>query len=141
MIIKFRNGHKVKFKKFGKIWLADSVISEETELYGSMDDLRVLKAIVAEWFDKNAPKEIADKFTARLPLWKEIENLPFKDQIAYRKGKTDQIANYFLGDDYYDRPVSCSVGGSHDYFGTLYRNAYRDCHSASAVRLCLEEKE
>lgn len=141
MIIKFRNGHKVKFKKFGKIWLADSVISEETELHGSLDDLRVLKAIVAEWFDKNAPKEIADKFTARLPMWREIKNLPFKDQIAYREDKTDQIADYFLGDEYYNRPVSCSAGGSNDYFGALYCKTYRDWQSTGAVRLCLEEKE
>lgn len=141
MQFQFLDGHLITFEKFGKIWLAESVIWEETSLTSSLGDLRDLKARVADWFKKCAPKEISDNFSARLPLWEEIKKLPFKDRIACREGRNDQIADYFLGDEDYDRPVSCSVAGSNDYFGALYCKTYRDWQSTGAVRLCLEERK
>lgn len=141
MKIKFNDGKEIKFKRFGKIWLAKNAIWDGTELDGSMEELRVLKAKVAEWFDKNASKKFAKRFTARLPLWKEVEHLPFKDQVAYGTKKTDRIAEYLLGDEEYSRPVICRVGLSRNGYGWLYCNAGGDCSYTGPIRLCLEEKQ
>lgn len=140
MSINFKDGHKIKFSRYGKIWLAESVIWEKTKLNGSLDKLRELKAKITQWFEENAPEEIKDRFTARLPLWAEINKLPLKDQIAYREGKTNQIADYFLGDENHTRPVNCYVGCSIGHFGGVYCDADYDWSYTSAVRLCLEER-
>lgn len=140
MSINFKDGHKISFSRFGKIWLAESVIWEGTELHGSLDELRELKAKITQWFEENAPAEIEDRFTARLPMWAEIKALPFKDQLAYKEGRTDQIAEYFLGDEDDTRPVSCDVGVSYHNFGWFYCVAHLDWSVPRAVRLCLEEK-
>ncbi len=141
MIVKFKDGHKIKFKKFGKIWLAESAILEGTELHGSLDELRELKTKIAGWFAENAPEELHRKYNARLPLWSEVKPLPFKDQIAYREGKIDQFAEYFLGDEDSTRPFYCMVRLEKDGFGWLSCFAYFDWSFKLAVRLCLEERE
>lgn len=146
MKIKFKDGHEIEFKRFGKIWLAESVIWGDTNLY-SLGELLELKKKIKRWFKENAPKEISDKFNARLPLWKEIHPLPFKDQVAYREGKTDQIADYFLGDEGDIYPYCCYVGNSNKVCRLFYSGASDDWDSSDdwdasdAIRLCLEEKE
>ena len=140
MVIKFKDGKEIEFKQFGKIWLAESAICEKTQLNGSLDKLHELKAKITQWFEENAPEEIRERYNARLPLWGEISTLPFKDQIVYREGKIDQIAEYFLGDDEEDTyPIYCAVGISFVY-GWFYCYTGSDWSSALAVRLCLEEK-
>lgn len=141
MIIKFKDGRKIEFKRFGEIWFAESAIWEGTELHGSLDELRELKTKIAGWFAENAPEEIRRKYNARLPLWSEVKPLPFKDQITYREGRTDKIVDYFLGDEDHTRPVSSTVGLSEDYFGWFYRFSNYDWSDTFAIRLCLEEKE
>lgn len=140
MNVKFKDGKKIKFQKFGKIWLADSVILEETKLNGSVTELRELKAKVAEWFKENAPEDIREKYNVRFPLWKEFKALPFKDRFAYKEGRTDKIAEYFLGDEDNTYPVYCFVGGS-NRFGWFCCYADLGWSYKYAVRLCLEEKE
>lgn len=140
MKIKFKDGHEIEFKKFGNIWLAESVIMEGVGVCASHDDLRILKAHVAQWFKKNAPKEIREKYKASLPLSDEIDHLPLKDQLAYREGKTDEITDYFLGDETVPFPVRCRMrygnDDKSDYFYCLTGYSWAD---PSAVRLCLEE--
>ena len=140
MEIIFKDGNKIEFKKYGNIWLANNVIWEGTELYGSLDELRELKAKINQWFEENAPEEIRERYNVRPPLWVEISTLPFKDQVAFREGKIDQIAEYFLGDEDDTRPVSCDVGVSYRNFGWFYCVAHLDWSVPRAIRLCLEEK-
>lgn len=141
MKIKFRDGREIEFKKYGKIWLAESVIWEGTELHGSLDELRELKTKISRWFAENAPEKIHDRFKARLPLWSEIKALPFKDQIAYREGGTDKIVDYFLGDADHAHPVSGTVHLFEDYFGWFYHFTIYDWSDTFAIRLCLEERK
>lgn len=141
MIIKFKDGHKIKFKRYGEIWLSESVIWEDTNLHGSLEDLRVLKAVIAKWFAKNALEEFADRFTARLPMWGEIKNLPFQDQIAYKEGTINQVSVYLLGDESNDYPAYCNIGHSDGAYGWFYCYAYLGWSGSSAVRLCLEDKK
>ena len=143
MIIKFKDGHKIEFKKYGNIWLADSVIWEDTKLNGSLDKLRKLKVKVSQWFNENAPDGILEKYNARLPLFNEVDNLPLKDRFAYKEGRPYQIADYFLGDEEPVRPVYSGVGDCDIYTGTFYRGGGegRSYSYIGAVRLCLEEKK
>ena len=144
MIIKFKDGQEIEFKQFGKIWLAESVIWEYMLLYSS-DGLRQVKAKVAQWFAENAPKELSDRFEARLPLWREIKHLPFKDQIAYREGKTEAIAEYCLGDEIGHENGSPAVfryvGYSLSFYGWCYCGQDYIWNYHHAVRLCFEEKK
>lgn len=139
MVIKFKDGKEIEFKRFGNILLAESVIWEGTQLHGSLDKLRALKAKIAQWFDYNAPKKIREKYKARLPLWEEVRTLPLKDQLAYREGRDDQIADYFLGDEDNIHPAICPLA----YFDNGYDSYY--CYDdiglshSIAIRLCLEE--
>ena len=137
MIIKFKGGNKIEFKQFGDIWLAESVIWRSTEL--QVKNLYEVKAKVAEWFEKNAPKEAINKFKARLPLWKEIKDLPFKDQVAYEERNKSEITDYLLGDRDEIFPLYCHVGSSFD--GSFYCYTGGDWDISFAVRLCLEEKQ
>ena len=142
MNVKFKDGKEIKFKKFGEIWLAESVIWEDTALHGSVTELRELKARVAEWFKENAPEEIREEYNARLPFWGEIKALPFKDQVAYREGKTNHIVVYFLGDEEdYDYPALCNIGCSLKYGDWFCCYAHLTWSIAGAVRLCLEERK
>ena len=139
MEIKFKDGHKIEFKKFGNIWLADSVIFEVNELHSSMEELRLVKAKINQWFEESAPEEIREKYNARLPLWEEIKDLPFKDQIAYGYGRTDKISDYLLGDGDDTDTLLCYVGYSYDC-GFLSCDIDYVYAGTRPVRLCLEEK-
>lgn len=141
MEIIFKDGHKIEFKQFGNIWLAESVIWEETALnYGSLKELRKVKVETNKWFRKNAPEEIRKKYNARLPLLEEIIFLPFKDQLAYKEGRTDQVADYFVGDENGPVALRCGVAHSLGSRGRFYYREGFDWAITSAVRLCLEEK-
>lgn len=140
MEIIFKDGKKIEFKQFGNIWLAESVIWEDTDIRGSIDKLRKLKVKVNKWFNKNAPKEIRDRFKVRLPLWNEIEPLPFKDRLAYKEGRTDQLTDYFLGDEDHTHPIRCGVARSLNYYGWFYYQEGYEWAVTGTVRLCLEEK-
>ena len=141
MVIKFKDGHEIEFRQYGNIWLAESVIWEDTALHnGSLKELRKLKAEIHKWFRKNAPEEIRGKYNARLPMRKEIESLPFKEQLAYKDGRNDLIADYFIGDE--DGPVAFRCGAAR-FVGHFGWFSYRKCYDwaiTSAVCLCLEEK-
>lgn len=140
MVIRFKDGKEIEFKQFGDIWLAESVIMEETELHDSMDELAELEDDITRWFDENAPEEIREKYIARLPMWDEIAPLRFKDQVAYREGKTDRIADYLLGDGDGACPVICDVGYTHP-FGWYCRESGLDWDTTTAIRLCLGERK
>ena len=141
MNIKFKDGHEIEFKKIGEIWLAESVIWEETELHGSLDELRILKAKIAHWFEENAPEEIREEYNARLPFWGEIKALPFKDQVAYMEGRTNRIVDYFLGDEDNDSPIASCMHIDEDDRGRFYCFSNYDWSDKFAVRLCLEKKK
>lgn len=141
MKIKFKDGHEIEFEQSGKILLAESVIWEGTELHGSMDELRELKTKITGWFAENAPDEIREKYNARLPLQEEIQPLSFAEQLAYKEGKTDETADYFIGDEDCAYPARCSVGTSLDEYSWVYFYATRDWSGAGAIRLCLEERK
>ena len=137
MIIKFKDGHKIEFKKFGNIWLAESVIWRNNDLL--VEQLYKLEAKVAQWFEENAPRKATNKFKARLPLWAEIKHLPFKDQVAYAEYAKNEIVDYLLGDNGYGFPLYCHVGRSLD--GSVYCYTGGDWDVTYSVRLCLEGKE
>lgn len=139
MEIEFKDGHKIEFRKFANIWLADSVIFEVNELHSSMEELRLVKAKINQWFEESAPDEIREKYNARLPLWEEIKALPFKDQIAYAEGRTDKISDYLLGDGDDTDTLLCYVGYSYDC-GFLSCDIDYVYAGTRPVRLCLEEK-
>lgn len=142
MKVTFKDGKEIEFRQFGNIWLADSVIWEKAKHHGTFDELHALKAEIDKWFEENAPEEILSKYRARLPLRAEIEPLDFKDQIAYSEGKTDHVADYFLGDETDKFPVSCGIDVVKDvYFARFYCYTSHDWSVTDAVRLCLEEKE
>lgn len=138
MKIKFKNGKEIEFKQFGEVWLAESVIWEKTELHSSLVALRKLKAKVTRWFEENAPEEILTKYKVRLPLWEEIKPLPFKDQVAYKEGRTDQVADYLLGDEDCSYPLYCSHFAGSGRCG-FYRDPDNYPNISYAIRLCLEE--
>lgn len=142
MKIKFKDRKEIEFKKFGNMLLAESVIWEDTDLHGSLEELRKLKARVNAWFKRNAPKEICEKYKVRLPLWKEIKLLQFKDQIAYMEGETNQIINYFLGDEDGSFPIYYSIGYMTRNNGRYMSVCYSDwgVNGSQGVRLLLEEK-
>lgn len=140
MKIKFKDGHKIEFNKYGNIWFADSVIWEKIQLYDSLDDLRELKAKIDQWFEKNAPDEIREKYNARLPLWREILTLPFKYKIVYRKGKKNQIADYFLGDEEDRTHPIYFTAGYYNGDSWFTANDFDFLSYEVAVRLCLEER-
>ena len=125
MKIKFKDGKEIEFKQFEKIWLAESVIWEKTELHRSLKELRELKAEIAQWFAENAPEELKDKF---------------EDKITYREGRTYQVTNYFLGDEDRDAPIHCRIGISDGDCCSGYYSGYA-WDDSNAVRLCLEEKK
>ena len=139
MRIKFKDGREIEFRQFGNIWLAETVIWDETELHCSMKELCLVKAKVAEWFDKNAPDGIREKYNARLPLWNDIKRLPFKDQVAYEERNKSEITDYLIGDRDEIFPLYCHVGSSFD--GSFYCYTGGDWDISFAVRLCLEEKQ
>ena len=141
MKIKFKDGKEIEFRKFGNIWFADSVILENTKLNGSLDELRFLKVKINKWFEENAPREIRGKYKVSLPLWEEIRPLTFKDQLAYREGKTTQAANYFLGDEDRLHPILCGVGVSTDDCGWFCCVDGYAWSRPGAFRLCLEESK
>lgn len=140
MIIKFKDGHRIRFLRYGDIWLAESVIWEDTVLHASLEELRALKARITKWFGDNAPERIRDRFTVRLPLWNEIEYLPFKDQIAYKEGKISQITEYLLGDEYRASPLVCNLNSVYCPYSWYCRDAYLEWAGPIAIRLCLEER-
>lgn len=139
MKIKFKDGREIEFKRLGDIWIAENVIWEKTELNRSLENLRKLKVKISQWFAENASEEMREKYNARLPMREEIQSLSFKEQLAYREGKIDQVTDYFLGDEEHGFPVHCRVGISDGccWFGCYSGYAWDD---SSAVRLCLEEK-
>lgn len=139
MEIKFKDGHEIEFRKFGEIWLADSVIFKGDELRSLMEEFGLAKAKINQWFDENAPEEIREKYNARLPLWEEIKDLPFKDQIAYAEGRTDTISDYMLGDGDDTDTLICYAGYSYDC-GWLSCDIDYIYVGSCPVRLCLEEK-
>lgn len=140
MEIIFKDGHKIEFRKRGEIWLPKNVIWEETDLGGSLDALRELKAKIADWFEDNAPAEIFDRFKARLPLSEEIDLLAPKDKLAYKEGSTDQVVDYFLGNEENSSPIICLVANSYVNYGWCRRSTGFGWSCKGAVRLCLEEK-
>ena len=139
MEIEFKDGHKIKFAKYGNIWLADSVIFEVNELHSFLEKMRLVKEKINQWFDESAPDEIREKYNARLPLWEEIKALPFKDQIAYAEGRTDRISDYMLGDGDDDETTLSYAGYSYDC-GFLSCDIDYVYAGTRPVRLCLEEK-
>ena len=139
MEIIFKDGHKIEFRKRGEIWLTKNVIWEDTDIRGSIDKLRELKAKIADWFEDNAPAEIFDRFEARLPLSNEIDLLAPKDQLAYKEGSTDQVADYFLGNEENSYPIICLVADSYANYGWRRKTGLGWSYKG-AVRLCLEEK-
>lgn len=141
MKIEFKDGKEIEFKQFGKIWLAESAMWEETKLECSFDKLKELKAKVSKWFAKNAPTEILAKYGARLPMAEEIIRLPFKDQVAYAEGTDNRIADYLLGDEDFPCPVYCDVGNPITNYGRIYCDFVKEWTNGYAVRLCLEERE
>ena len=140
MKINFKDGHKIEFKKFDRMWLSESVIWESTELHGSLEELRKLKAKIADWLDKCAPDEIRNKFIVRLPVRNDIKMLPLKDQIAYREWTNNKIVDYFLGDEDHDSPIASCMHIDEDDRGRFYCFSNYDWSDKFAVRLCLEEK-
>lgn len=141
MIIKFKDGHEIEFKKCGNIWLAESVIFERLRMRRSIEGLHKLKNEVTEWFEECAPTEIREKYNVRLPLWKDIEALPFKDQIAYAEGKTNRMAEYLLGDENDPFPAYCFAGRSGFHCGLFLCRSKDYWGNGRAIRLCLEEKK
>ena len=140
MTIKFKDGHEIEFKKHGRIWLAESVIWEGIRLNGSLDELRKLKDKTTQWFEENAPKRILRKYNARLPLWEEILPLVFKDRVAYREGRLDQVAYYLLGDEEWSCPFYCGYLTGNERWG--FHSDSEDCQNVEyAIRLCLAKKK
>lgn len=139
MEIEFKDGHKIKFAKYGNIWLADSVIWEINKLHSPMEELRLVKEKINQWFEENAPQEIHKKYNVRLPLWEEIKALPFNGKMAYGEGRTDIISDYMLGDGDDTDTLLCYVGYSYDC-GFLSCDIDYVYAGTRPVRLCLEEK-
>ena len=141
MIIKTIEKKPLKLRKFGKVWIADSVLGEIKEFKYPYELANFEKNELQDWFValSSFPSEIIADYKVRLVRWEDIKDLPYKYKVANSYKDDDKIIDYWLRGEL-DNSLLSTYQAYNPVTGEMWVDK-RIGEGKHAIRIVLERKE